>query len=319
MFCIKCGNEIPDGAQFCPKCGTNVINGPLKETQVNKEKERLSISIGIVVLSAILSILSVICSISLFAGKYGVNLHTRPYVYAYCIFSLLIVVGCILLKRTPIFITILGCIIAVFDLSTIFNFLNSYFVFRGSFLLGLNVIRFLIPFTFVILVIGIFVKGNVRKVCSMLAVILFTISSIILTLQTVSAIGNPFFYGLASPRIPLYIRVLWYLCYAVAALGIFLSTPWDRKDTVVTYVNNPAGGVNQGTLQSQSDASSGGYAVLCFFFPVIGLILYLVWKDQFPMRAKSCGKGALAGVIIYVALIILLYIIQYALIFSMFR
>lgn len=319
MFCIKCGNEIPDGAQFCPKCGTRVINEPLKKTQILKKKKGLTISIEIVVFSAILSILSVISSISLFAGKYGNNLQTRPYVFVSCIFSLLILVGCILLKRLPAFITILGCIVAVFDLSTIFNFLNSYFVFRGSFLLGLNVIRLLIPATFVILAIGVFARGNVRKVCSILAMILFIISSIILTLQTVSVVGEPGFRGLASPRIPLYIRTLWYLTYAVATLGVFLSTPWDRKTTVVTYVNNPIGSINQDTSHSLSDAPSGGYAVLCFFFPVVGLILYLVWKDQFPIRAKSCGKGALVGVIVYVALIILLYIIQYALIFSMFR
>lgn len=51
-----------------------------------------------------------------------------------------------------------------------------------------------------------------------------------------------------------------------------------------------------------ADARSGGYAVLCFLFPVIGLILYLVWRDQYPLRAKSCGKGALISVILYFAM-----------------
>lgn len=322
MFCIKCGNEIPEGAQFCPNCGTSVISEPLKETQVLKEKKGSTISIGIVNLSAVLSALSVISSIVLFRYQFGAYLDTRPYVFAYCIFSLLMVVGCILLKKSPVFISILGCIIAVFDLSTIYNFLNlnpGLFQFRGSFLLGLNVIKFLIPAIFVILAIGVFARGNVSKVFSILAMILFIISSIIVILQTVSVVGAPAFYGLASPRIPFYIRVLWYLCYAVVALGVFLSTPRNRKAAVVTYVDNSAGGVNQDTSRSLSDAPSGGYAVLCFFFPVVGLILYLVWKDQFPMRAKSCGKGALIGVIVYVASIIILSIIQFALIFSMFR
>lgn len=339
MFCIKCGNEIPDGAHFCPNCGTSVISEPLKETQVLKEKKRSTISIGIIVFSAILSALSVISSIILFVGPYWIVEQTRPYVFASCIFSLLIVVGCILLKRSPAFITILGCIIAVFDLSTMFYFLrfelgisfdfrqSLYFPFhRGSFLLGLNVIQYWIPVTFVILAIGVFARGNVSKVCLILSVILFIISSIIVAIQTVSAIEaiGGVFYGLAknwltSQRWPLYVRVLWYLCYAVVALGVFLSTLKDRKAAVVTYVDNPAGGVNQDTSRSLSDAPSGGYAVLCFFFPVVGLILYLVWKDQFPMRAKSCGKGALVGVIVYVASIIILYIIQFTLIFSMFR
>ena len=64
-----------------------------------------------------------------------------------------------------------------------------------------------------------------------------------------------------------------------------------------------------------SDAPSAGFAVLGFFFPLIGLILYLVWKDQSPLKAKSCGKGALAGIITGVIVSILLtifYLIFYS-------
>lgn len=53
------------------------------------------------------------------------------------------------------------------------------------------------------------------------------------------------------------------------------------------------------------DAPSAGFAVLGFFFPLIGLILYLVWKDELPQRAHSCGKGALVGVVVYVVVWIL--------------
>ena len=60
------------------------------------------------------------------------------------------------------------------------------------------------------------------------------------------------------------------------------------------------------------DAPSGGYAALGFFFPVVGLILYLVWKDQTPLRARSAGKGALIGMIVGVVLSILLTIVSVA-------
>ena len=60
---------------------------------------------------------------------------------------------------------------------------------------------------------------------------------------------------------------------------------------------------------STEDAPSMGFAVLCFLFPLIGLILYLVWKDEMPLKAKSCGKGALAGVITSVCVGILCGII----------
>ena len=50
------------------------------------------------------------------------------------------------------------------------------------------------------------------------------------------------------------------------------------------------------------DAPSGGMAVLGFFFPLIGLIIYLVIKDNKPKKAKSAGKGALIGFIVSVVL-----------------
>jgi len=50
------------------------------------------------------------------------------------------------------------------------------------------------------------------------------------------------------------------------------------------------------------DAPSTGFAILGFFFPLIGLILYLVNKDNRPQKAKSAGKGALIGFIVSVVL-----------------
>ncbi|MDY4186594.1 MAG: zinc ribbon domain-containing protein [Candidatus Borkfalkiaceae bacterium] len=47
-----------------------------------------------------------------------------------------------------------------------------------------------------------------------------------------------------------------------------------------------------------SDAPSAGYAILSFFLPIVGLILYFVWKDQMPLRAKSAGKGAIIGFVV---------------------
>ena len=57
-----------------------------------------------------------------------------------------------------------------------------------------------------------------------------------------------------------------------------------------------------------NDAPSGGFAVLGFFFPVVGLILFLVWQDTMPQRAKSCGKGALTAVIVSASLVLLTFI-----------
>ncbi|KFI97179.1 hypothetical protein BSTEL_1731, partial [Bifidobacterium stellenboschense] len=57
------------------------------------------------------------------------------------------------------------------------------------------------------------------------------------------------------------------------------------------------------------DKGSFGWAVLGFFIPLIGLILFLVWKDQKPGDAKMAGMGALVSVIASVALWLLIVII----------
>ncbi len=43
---------------------------------------------------------------------------------------------------------------------------------------------------------------------------------------------------------------------------------------------------------------SFGYGLLGFCIPVVGLILYLVWKQEKPGYAKSSGIGAIIGAII---------------------
>ena len=54
-----------------------------------------------------------------------------------------------------------------------------------------------------------------------------------------------------------------------------------------------------------NDAPSTGYAILGFFIPIAGLIIYLTSKDKTPLKAKSAGKGALIGFIVGIVLSIL--------------
>ena len=54
---------------------------------------------------------------------------------------------------------------------------------------------------------------------------------------------------------------------------------------------------------SSEDAPHMGFAVLSFFIPIVGLILYLVWKDEFPQKAKSCLKGLISGIVLYVVMV----------------
>lgn len=97
----------------------------------------------------------------------------------------------------------------------------------------------------------------------------------------------------------------------------------NRKPTAEEVSAARAAGdftASQGEYQSQlqqvqPQGSTFGWAVLGFFFPLIGLILFLVWKgaEVTKKKAKSAGKGALIGVITYVALSIIALIISIAL------
>ncbi len=62
-------------------------------------------------------------------------------------------------------------------------------------------------------------------------------------------------------------------------------------------------------LPNADDQPSTGLAVLGFFCPIVGLILYLVNKDSSPKKACSAGKGALIGLISSVAVSMLYGII----------
>ncbi|MBU1143153.1 MAG: zinc ribbon domain-containing protein [Firmicutes bacterium] len=61
--------------------------------------------------------------------------------------------------------------------------------------------------------------------------------------------------------------------------------------------------------------STGGYAVLGFFFPIVGLILYLIWKDDRPKASASAGKGALIGVIVSASFAFLYFIFMFVFMF----
>lgn len=93
----------------------------------------------------------------------------------------------------------------------------------------------------------------------------------------------------------------------------------NRNDLVqgVNYTlpsaNRGAKSQNVSATQSQqtdSEGSTVGWGILGFFIPIVGFILWLIWKNEHPARAKSAGIGCLVsiclgvvGVILYVVLV----------------
>lgn len=70
--------------------------------------------------------------------------------------------------------------------------------------------------------------------------------------------------------------------------------------------------------KESDDHSSFGFAILGFFIPIVGLILFLIYEGKKPKRAKSAGKGALIGFITKIVLSIILVILYAVFAVSLF-
>lgn len=68
---------------------------------------------------------------------------------------------------------------------------------------------------------------------------------------------------------------------------------------------------NSGT---PTDDGSFLWAVLGWFVPIAGLILWIMWKDTAPRNAKKAGLGALISTIAGVVLTVIIYIIYFAIV-----
>lgn len=59
-------------------------------------------------------------------------------------------------------------------------------------------------------------------------------------------------------------------------------------------------GVSQENKPQVVDNGGFGWGLLGCCLPIVGLILFLVWKDSKPKTAKAAGIGALVSVILSV-------------------
>lgn len=58
-----------------------------------------------------------------------------------------------------------------------------------------------------------------------------------------------------------------------------------------------------------NDSPSLLFAFIGFLFPLIGLILFLIYEGKSPKKAKSAGKGAITNVIIKVIFIVIICLV----------
>lgn len=70
----------------------------------------------------------------------------------------------------------------------------------------------------------------------------------------------------------------------------------------------PQNNVVQNNAPQVVDNGGFGWGLLGCCIPIVGLILFLVWKDTKPKTAKAAGIGALVSVIISVVYYIIVII-----------
>ena len=58
--------------------------------------------------------------------------------------------------------------------------------------------------------------------------------------------------------------------------------------------------------------------MLSFFIPLVGLILFLVWNNESPRKAKACGKWALIGFITGIVISVLAYCASFSLLMGVY-
>lgn len=91
-------------------------------------------------------------------------------------------------------------------------------------------------------------------------------------------------------------------------------------DDTSSYCNNCGARIdNKPNADASEDSLSLGFAIFGFFIPIVGLILFLIYEEKKPKRAKSAIKGALIGFITEIVLAIILVILSVVFATSLFN
>lgn len=91
-------------------------------------------------------------------------------------------------------------------------------------------------------------------------------------------------------------------------------------DDTSSYCNNCGARIDsKPNADASEDSLSLGFAILGFFIPIVGLILFLIYEEKKPKRAKSAIKGALIGFITEIVLAIILVILYVVFAASLFN
>lgn len=292
--CPDCGKEISDKAASCIHCGCPMqptmyraeqspppTDTPPQQT-VYAEFVRMNQKqiISVIALVAVSVFLPLVLSIG---GNYNFRLISFIFSAIPCIAVALIAIFQPKKKE-------LLCVLAL-TLGAVISFVVPQFLYREP-LTIVGLISYAVFFTLII----IYWLSATAVINSSVVPIIATIAYAIYSIFMVIVAST---YGRYLLGIQMVSKICDIAFYLSGCIILCHGMKYRQKRQVATAAN--------GNYPYVNDAPSTGYAILCFCFPIVGLILYCVWRESLPQRAKSAGVGGLLGFVIGVILTVVVY------------
>ncbi len=286
--CPECGKEISDKAAACIHCGCP-LQPPVYQTEPQYTSEDSIIDnpvrMGQTQIIAVLALLAVSFLFPYIMWGFHIS-QPISFVISLLIYGAIVALAVIQPQKKELYV------VALITISEIINFVVSHFLYSEPlYIVGLLTYIVLLSMLVVYWLSAIGLINNAT--IPMIITIAYTIFSVVLlfiansygrimfSLQFVSVVSNVTFY------------------FAGCIMVYDGMKHRQRKIPHATLAG--------GFYPHVQDAPSTGFAVLSFCFPIVGLVLFCVWHDILPQRAKSAGVGALIGFVISVILVVIMW------------
>lgn len=291
--CPECGKEISDKAAACIHCGcplqqgTNTIRTSKEHTTVTNYPQEKNIQINKKEVVTVIALVAISLFLPLALNRSG------TYNFSFISF-VLSAIPCAVVALLAVFQPKkkeLLCVAAI-----TFNALASFVVPQFLYREPLTIIGLLSCLVFFSLIV-IYWLSAAPVISSRVVPIIATIGYGVFSLVMVLVAST---YGRYRMTVELISTICELAFYSSCCIIICNSMKLRLRKMTTPHSTN-------GQYMYAQDSPSTGFAVLGFCFPIVGLILYCVWRETLPQRAKSAGVGGLFGFIIGLILIVILY------------
>lgn len=90
----------------------------------------------------------------------------------------------------------------------------------------------------------------------------------------------------------------------------------DQEAVVCPHCGREVNNNYNKPVTTDSKGAQVGYGFLGAFIPLVGLILFCMWRKERPLAAKAAGIGALVSVVLAVVITVIVYGIAFGMAFG---